>query len=86
MTTTTHPVVDRYAAAINEGDLAAVSALFSDDASLVHPVGTFTDRDRISDFYRDVVLSLRRRHKDRDGEGDDDDGGPTTTRGEHRDP
>ena len=34
MTTTTHPIVDRYAAAINEGDLAAVTALFSDGASL----------------------------------------------------
>ena len=57
MTTTTHPIVDRYAAAINEGDLAAVTALFSDGASLVHPVGTFTDRDQISDFYRDIVLA-----------------------------
>jgi ketosteroid isomerase-like protein len=55
--TTAHPIVDSYAAAINAGDLAAVTALFADGASIVHPIGTFADRDQIRDFYRDVVLA-----------------------------
>jgi steroid delta-isomerase len=59
MTRTTHPVVDAYAAAINRDDLPALLALFTDDATLVHPAGTFAGADEIRGFYRDVVLAGR---------------------------
>jgi len=45
-------IVDRYLVAINAGDMAAVMALYADDASVEDPVGTEPKRgDEILQFY-----------------------------------
>ena len=48
----TQQVVDDYLAAINAGDMAAVMALYADDAAVEDPVGTEPKRgDEILQFY-----------------------------------
>jgi steroid delta-isomerase len=45
-------IVDRYLTAINAGDMAAVMALYADDASVEDPAGTEPKRgDEILQFY-----------------------------------
>jgi steroid delta-isomerase len=45
-------IVDRYLVAINAGDMAAVMALYADDASVEDPAGTEPKRgDEILQFY-----------------------------------
>lgn len=50
---------DRYFDAVNAGDLHALEAVFSDDAVLEHPAGTFRGRVAIGQFYREAILSLQ---------------------------
>ncbi|MFN8040074.1 MAG: nuclear transport factor 2 family protein [Acidimicrobiales bacterium] len=52
-----HPIVEGYVAAINAADAEAVVALFTDEAVLVNPLGTFTGSEEITGFYRDVVVA-----------------------------
>ena len=49
--TATHPIVEAYMAAINASDHAALMTLFTDEAVLAHPVGTFTGTEQIAGFY-----------------------------------
>ena len=52
-----HGVVLAYATAINAGDVEALLALFSPDAVVTNPAGTFEGPDRIRGFYEGVVLA-----------------------------
>lgn len=53
MTTT----AERYVEAVNNADPAALLALFAEDATLVHPVGTDRGHIEIADFHNDVVFA-----------------------------
>ncbi len=55
--TTSHPIVEAYAAAVNARDLDQVLSIFGPDAILRHPLGTFAGTDELTGFYRDVVLA-----------------------------
>jgi ketosteroid isomerase-like protein len=55
--TTSHPIVDAYVRAVNAADLGALLELFTGDATLVHPIGTFSGAEELRGFYRDVVLA-----------------------------
>lgn len=59
MTSTSHSIVEAYVAAINSQELDRIAALFTPDARLVHPLGTFVGIDEVAAFYRDVVLAGR---------------------------
>ena len=50
-------VVERYVAAFNAGDAAAIAALFADDASVQDPIGTpsHVGREAITQFYRAAI-------------------------------
>jgi len=51
-------VVHAYFDAIRARDAEALARLFSPDAELVTPAGTFRGRDGIAGFYRDVAFLL----------------------------
>lgn len=50
-------VAERYVEAVNSADNAALLALFADDATLTHPVGTDHGHDEIADFHTDVIFA-----------------------------
>ena len=50
---------DRYFEAVNSADLDLMRSLFSDDAKLVHPSGTYVGVDAIVGFYRDVIFAFQ---------------------------
>jgi ketosteroid isomerase-like protein len=50
--------VHAYFAAIRTRDVIALAALFTDDAELVSAAGTFTGRDAIAGFYRDLAFTV----------------------------
>jgi ketosteroid isomerase-like protein len=50
-------IADVYVEAINTGSLEAIVALFSPDAVLSNPAGTFTGLDEIRSFYESIVLA-----------------------------
>jgi ketosteroid isomerase-like protein len=47
-----------YFAAIRARDADALGALFTDDAELVSAAGTFSGRDAIMSFYRDLAFAV----------------------------
>jgi steroid delta-isomerase len=49
-------VAERYVEAVNSADSAALLALFAEDATLTHPVGTDTGHTEIADFHTDVIF------------------------------
>jgi ketosteroid isomerase-like protein len=55
--TTTTTTAQRYVAAVNEADEAALMALFAVDAVLRHPLGTYQGQEEIAGFYRGVVFA-----------------------------
>lgn len=50
-------VAERYLDAVNKADTAALLALFADDATLSHPVGTDQGHVEIADFHTDVIFA-----------------------------
>ncbi|HUI48267.1 MAG TPA: nuclear transport factor 2 family protein [Acidimicrobiia bacterium] len=50
--------VDAYFAAIRARDAGALGELFTDDAELVSAAGTFSGRDAIVGFYRDLAFRV----------------------------
>lgn len=52
--TPTHPVIDRYYAAMTAGDDAAVSELYDADALVIRFAGSVRGREAIVDFLRGV--------------------------------
>jgi len=50
-------VAERYVKAVNSADTAALLALFADDATLMHPVGTDLGHAEIADFHTDVIFA-----------------------------
>jgi steroid delta-isomerase len=48
---------ERYVDAVNKADSAALLALFAEDATLNHPVGTDQGHVEIADFHTDVVFA-----------------------------
>jgi steroid Delta-isomerase len=50
-------VAERYLDAVNKADAAALLALFADDATLTHPVGTDQGHTEIADFHTDVIFA-----------------------------
>lgn len=51
-----------YAEAVDAGDLAAVAAVFTEDATLTIPSGTLTGRVAIVDFFRSRLTGSVKRH------------------------
>ncbi len=49
-------VVEAYFEAIRSKDADALGALFTDDAELITLAGTFTGRDAIAGFYREIAF------------------------------
>jgi predicted SnoaL-like aldol condensation-catalyzing enzyme len=49
-------VAERYIEAVNNADSAALLALFAEDATLTHPVGTDQGHSEIADFHTDVIF------------------------------
>ncbi len=47
---------ERYVERVNAADLDALVALFADDATVLHPLGAFTGRDAVRDFYATNIL------------------------------
>ena len=56
--TTGVEAVSAYFAAIRARDVDALGALFTEDAELVSAVGTFSGRDAIMSFYRDLAFEV----------------------------
>jgi steroid delta-isomerase len=50
-------VAERYVEAVNNADTAALLALFAEDATLTHPVGTDQGHSEIADFHTDVIFA-----------------------------
>lgn len=50
-------VAERYVEAVNNADTAALLALFAEDATLTHPVGTDQGHTEIADFHTDVIFA-----------------------------
>lgn len=50
--------INAYFAAIRARDAATLGDLFTDDAELVTAAGTFTGRDAIVAFYRDLAFAI----------------------------
>jgi predicted SnoaL-like aldol condensation-catalyzing enzyme len=50
-------VAEGYVEAVNNADSAALLALFAEDATLTHPVGTDQGHDEIADFHTDVIFA-----------------------------
>ena len=50
--------IPAYFAAIRAHDVDALGALFTDDAELVSAAGTFSGRDAIMSFYRDLAFKV----------------------------
>jgi steroid Delta-isomerase len=50
-------VAERYIEAVNNADAAALLALFAEDATLTHPVGTDQGHSEIADFHTDVIFA-----------------------------
>ena len=50
-------VAERYIEAVNNADTAALLALFAEDATLEHPVGTDQGHTEIADFHNDVIFA-----------------------------
>lgn len=48
---------ERYVEAVNNADSSALLALFAEDATLTHPVGTDHGHTEIADFHNDVVFA-----------------------------
>lgn len=53
--------ITRYCDAINARDLDALLALFTDDGVLVHPLGVFEGRKKLSEFYGGIVMKANTR-------------------------
>jgi ketosteroid isomerase-like protein len=51
-------VIPAYFAAIRARDADALGTLFTDDAELVSAAGTFSGRDAIISFYRDLAFTV----------------------------
>jgi predicted SnoaL-like aldol condensation-catalyzing enzyme len=49
-------VAERYIEAVNNADTPALLALFAEDATLTHPVGTDQGHTEIADFHTDVIF------------------------------
>ncbi|HZQ31697.1 MAG TPA: nuclear transport factor 2 family protein [Mycobacterium sp.] len=49
-------VAQRYVEAVNNSDAAALLALFAEDATLTHPVGSDQGHGEIADFHTDVIF------------------------------
>lgn len=49
-------VAQQYVDAVNNADAAALLALFAEDATLTHPVGTDQGHGEIADFHTDVIF------------------------------
>lgn len=47
---------EAYVASVNAGDLDGVVGLFADDATVLHPLGAFSGREAIRDFYATNIL------------------------------
>jgi hypothetical protein len=54
---TARSIFHDYAAALDEPEPAAVSALFAEDAVLHTPMGSFTGRSEIEKFYREAFAA-----------------------------
>lgn len=52
-------VAKRYVEAVNNADTPALLALFAEDATLTHPVGTDHGHTEIADFHTDVIFDGR---------------------------
>lgn len=50
-------MAERYVEAVNNADSAALLALFAEDATLTHPVGTDHGHTEIADFHTDVIFA-----------------------------
>ncbi len=50
-------VAERYIEAVNNADTPALLALFAEDATLTHPVGTDQGHTEIADFHTDVIFA-----------------------------
>lgn len=50
-------VAARYVEAVNNADTPALLALFAEDATLTHPVGTDQGHTEIADFHSDVIFA-----------------------------
>ena len=50
-------VAQRYIEAVNSADTPALLALFAEDATLTHPVGTDQGHTEIADFHTDVIFA-----------------------------
>jgi uncharacterized protein (TIGR02246 family) len=48
---------EKYVAAVNAADAAALLALFAEDATLTHPVGTDQGHAEIADFHRELLFA-----------------------------
>ncbi|HEX9178026.1 MAG TPA: nuclear transport factor 2 family protein [Mycobacterium sp.] len=49
-------MAERYIEAVNNADTPALLALFAEDATLTHPVGTDHGHTEIADFHMDVIF------------------------------
>ena len=52
-------VAQRYVEAVNSADTPALLALFAEDATLTHPVGTDQGHTEIADFHTDVIFEAQ---------------------------
>ena len=52
-------VAERYVEAVNNADTTALLALFAEDATLSHPVGTDNGHDEIADFHTEVLFAAQ---------------------------
>jgi predicted SnoaL-like aldol condensation-catalyzing enzyme len=50
-------VAERYVEAVNNADTHGLLALFAEDATLAHPVGTDQGHTEIADFHTDVIFA-----------------------------
>ena len=50
-------MAERYVEAVNNADTAALLALFAEDATLTHPVGSDQGHAEIADFHTDVIFA-----------------------------
>ena len=56
MSTNARDAITRYCDAINAKDLKALLDLFTDDGVLIHPIGVFEGREKLSEFYGGIVM------------------------------
>src|ERR1700737_837813 len=55
----TMSVAERYIEAVNNADTPALLALFAEDATLTHPVGTDQGHTQNADFHTDVIFEAQ---------------------------